>query len=379
MRIAYITSMKRGLPSFIYRQIKTLFAHGLTVDIFTTKYAPGMYMPHDDWNCTHFRAAVVLLLQPFYFVRYFVHYVKLLPEAIWTNSLVDFLIAFNYIGKMKQCHRIHCNEGIHPFFIGYYCSKIRKLPLSVTIHADTFYVNPNPKLARKALKYCDAIITISNYNKDILTNDYGISPEKVHVIRLGVDLNNFSKYDRKCIMIVGQYAKRKGHEDLFKAFTMLKRHDVDLWVVGSGTWGTRDYVDVQYLVRKYKIDENVIFFENISEKFLRLLYSMCTVFCLPSKVSSDGNREGLPVSLIEAMASYKPVVSTNHTGIPELVNKILVPEGDWVKLSEALADLLDKSDEELSRMGQENRQIVEDRYSDEVNTGKLVEFFIRSS
>ena len=278
---------------------------------------------------------------------------------------------------MKGVGRIHCHEAMHPLFIGYYCSKILNLPLSVTIHADTFYVNPNAVLTKKALKYCDAIITISNYNKSILVKDYGISADKVHVIRLGVDLDKFSSYERKSIMIVGQHAKRKGHDDLLRAFKELGRDDVDLWIVGSGSWGgKRDFVDVRALAKQYRVEDNIIYFENIPEKFLQFLYSKCTIFCLLSKKSPDGNCEGLPVSIMEAMASFKPVASTVHAGIPEIVEKLLVPEGDWVALSKALATLLDSSDQELEEMGKQNRRIVEKDYSAEVNAKRLVDFFI---
>jgi len=79
---------------------------------------------------------------------------------------------------------------------------------------------------------------------------------------------------------------------------------------------------------------------------------------------------------MEAMASCRPVVSTTHTGIPELVKKALVPEGDWKALAKALADMLDRDEEELAVMGEENRRIVEKEYAQEINTKKLADFFL---
>jgi colanic acid/amylovoran biosynthesis glycosyltransferase len=376
MKIAYICSMKRGLPSFVYREIKTLFDRGIKVDIFTTKYKPGLYMPEGNWSCWHYKPLTVILSQPFFLILFLRKYLSLFLEALKTHSVIDFVIAFFYVRKMNNIDRIHCHEAMHPVFIGYYCSKILNVPLSVTIHADTFYVNPNPDFAKHVLSFCHDIITISDYNRNILIRDYGISPEKIQVIRLGVDISKFSKYDRKSILIVGQYAERKGHEDLFKAFKQLGRDDVDLWIAGSGSWGgERDFVDVPALVKKYGLSEHVIFFQSISEKFLQYLYANCTIFCLPSKKSSDGNCEGLPVSLMEAMASYKPVVSTFHTGIPEIVNEILVAEGDYLSLSNALSALLDKTESEIIRIGEVNRKIVEENYSAETNVKILADFF----
>ena len=370
--------MKRGLPSFIFREIKELESNGIGVDIFTTKYAPGIYMPDDGWCCNWYNPLVVLLLQPIFLIKHNINYIKLFFEAIQTNSLVDFVIAFYYANKMKRVERIHCHEGMHSFHIGYYCSKIIGLPLSVTVHADALWINPNPKLTKKAFQYCTQIITISNYNKKKIMQDYHVNTEKITVIRLGVDTKKFDKKDRKSIMIVGQHAKRKGHDDLLKAFKKLDRDDVDLWIVGSGSWGgNQDYVDVRLLSKKYEVEKNIIYFENIHEEFLQFLYSKCTVFCLPSKRASDGNCEGLPVSIMEAMSSYRPVISTRHTGIPEIVDeKYLVPEGNAVALSMALAELLDRSCAELEHIGIENRKVIEEKFNAMDNTKKLVEFFL---
>ncbi len=379
MKIAFICSMKRGLPSFIYREIKGLYKSGIDVYIFTTKSKPGLYKPEKEWHSFKYNSFIVILLQPLFFIRHFTVYFSLLIKSIKTNSLIDFLIAFYYVGKMKNCERIHCIEAMHALYVGYYCSKILKIPLSVTIHADTLYdINPNTKFTKNALKYCNAIVSPTEYNKKILIDDYGIKSERISLIRMGVDIEKFKDYKKKSILIVGQWCERKGHEDLFKAFKKIDRDDVDLWIVGSGTWGgKRDYVDLKKLVKKYGIEDKSIFFERIPEKFLQYLYSQCTIFCLPSKKSSDGNCEGLPISLMEAMASYKPVVSTLHTGIPELVNKVLVPEGDWLELSKALEFLLSKDDKELRKMGEENRKIVEKKYSFNLNIKKLAELFYK--
>jgi len=369
--------MKNGLPSFIYREIKGLFENGICVDIFTTKFKAGLYMPEKKWAFFHYHPIIVLALQPFYAGKYFKIYFKMLLEALHTDSLIDLFISFYYVDKMKGAERLHCQEAMHSLFIGYFCSKILKIPLSVTIHADTFYVNPNAILTKKALACCNSIITISNFNREKIIGEFGIDAKKIRVVRLGVDTDEFCTYNKKSIMIVGQYAERKGHEDLIRAFKKLMRDDVELWIVGSGSWGGgRDYVDVKELVKKYGIEESVSYFENIPENFLRFLYAHCTIFCLPSKTSSDGNCEGLPVSIMEAMASCKPVVSTRHTGIPEIVKGPLLAEGDWGGLAKAIEALLNSSEDELRIIGQENRKRIEEEYCAKINVKELADYFL---
>ncbi len=376
MIVAYICSMKRGLASFIYREIENLFDRGAEVIIFTTKYSIGLYMPKKEWKCFPLKKVRTILCQPLRFAKNPFSYLKLLCHSIATKSVIDFLIAFYYLPIMirNKVDIIHCNEGLHPFWIGYYCYRVLQRPLSVTIHADTFYVNPNMKITRIALKKCAKVITVSDYNKRKLVEEFGIDEKKVEVVRIAIDTESFDFREKKKILIVGQYAERKGHDTLFKAVKRLNRDDVELWVVGSGSWGgSRDYVDVEKLARDIGVDDRTAFFKNIPESFLKFLYQNCDIFCLPSKISKDGNREGIPVSLMEAMALKKPVVSTYHTGIPELVMDNLVKEND----DESLAKILDKllGDEKLrTEQGERNRKKIIQEYSKE-NTTKLFNIF----
>ena len=100
----------------------------------------------------------------------------------------------------------------------------------------------------------------------------------------------------------------------------------------------------------------------ISDDVLTVLYTYCDIFCMPSRIDKNGVGEGLPVALMEAMSYEKPVVATTHTGIPELVPDILVPENDAARLAEGIRRLVD--DRELRRtMGERNRKIVSQQYS----------------
>lgn len=104
---------------------------------------------------------------------------------------------------------------------------------------------------------------------------------------------------------------------------------------------------------------------------LKYLYQACDIFCLPSRTYVV--KEGLPVSLMEAMASERPLISTRHAGIPELVPDILIEENDSEGLANAIARLADNPEMRKS-MGKRNRSIVEDRYSKR-NVQQLRELF----
>ena len=99
----------------------------------------------------------------------------------------------------------------------------------------------------------------------------------------------------------------------------------------------------------------------VTDSVLHVLLDSCDAFCLPCRTPPSGVVEGLPVALMEAMAYQKPVISTKHTGIPELLPDILVEENDYKAVAEAIVKL--KNDPEMRKhMGVRNREIIEHSY-----------------
>lgn len=363
MRIAYITTMKRGLPTFVYRELEQLASGGAEVAIFTTKCGPGLYMPKPEWPLVRLQPARVAWSQPIHLLRSPGRYGQLLSFARQTRSLVDFVIGCNYATHMHRLgiSAIHCVEGLHALAIGYYCHAWTGLPLSVTIHADALYMGREWPIVCTALHACRFVTTVCEFNRRKLIEEFDLPPERVHVVRLFVDTEAFLPDLTVKVLIVGQFSQRKGHETLLRAIQMVQRNDIRVWVVGEGTWGSvGDDVDVRRLACDLGVADRVTFFGSVSEAVLRTLYQTCDIFCLPSRKYVVN--EGLPVSLMEAMASAKPVISTRHAGIPELVPDVLVEENDVAGLAEALAYLADHPEIRLE-MGLRNRQIVMQDYS----------------
>lgn len=363
MRIAYLTTMKRGLPTFVYRELAELTRLGAQVAVFTTKYARGLYMPQADWPVVRLRPALAALRLPLHWARAPLACARLAAQAVQTHSLIDFVVGCDYAPHLKalKIDRLHCVEGLHALAIGYYCHALTGLPLSVTIHADALYMAGDWPIIHTALHACDFVTTVCDFNRRKLIEDFHLPPERVRVVRLFVDADVLRPDQAVKVLIVGQFSQRKGHETLFKALAQLPQCTVRVWVVGEGTWGSvGDYVDVRQLARDLGVAERVTFFGSVSDDGLRALYQACDIFCLPSRKYVVN--EGLPVSLMEAMACGKPVISTRHAGIPELVPDILIDENDATALAEALIYLTDHPEARQS-MGERNRGIVRQHYS----------------
>src|SRR5207248_8009941 len=99
---------------------------------------------------------------------------------------------------------------------------------------------------------------------------------------------------------------------------------------------------LQNLAHELNIDDHVLFTGFISQEQLRDIYYASHIFLHPSETGADGNQEGVPNSMLEAMASGLPVFATQHGGIPEAIENglsgVLVPESDYEALSHALLE-----------------------------------------
>ena len=158
--------------------------------------------------------------------------------------------------------------------------------------------------------------------------------------------------------------EKKGHKVLFEAIKMLNRDDIVICVVDERSIQAKSAVNVKNMAKELDIEDKIRFFGTVSDEFLQILYLSCDIFCLPSTTiynfdSTILDQEGIPVVLMEAMSYGKPVITTRHAGIPELVEDILVEENDVEELAKAIELLADLR----RRLGERNRKIIEERYS----------------
>lgn len=362
MKIAFITSMKWGLTHFIYRDIDALIKKGHEVRLFVLRCAKGLYNPLPDWKVIRVSRLRLIVSQLWFLVRQPGTYARLLVMALRTGSLVDLWIAIGFVDQVRDVDVIYATFGDHKLFTGYYCKQITNIPLIVQIHAYELYNNPNPRMFAEALAYCDRIVTISDYNRAFLVKHLGLSANGIDVVRHIIDLESYKFEPKIKILIVGFFAEKKGHDVLFKALKMLNRSDVELWVVGDAAPFARSPVDCRRLARELGMESQIVFFGVQRDSALRTLYRECDIFCCPSRTARDGDREGLPTVIAEAMAFGKPVVASRHAAIPEAVDAVLVDENNAEQLAEAL-NAVCNSPELRRQLGERNREAAERLFS----------------
>lgn len=216
------------------------------------------------------------------------------------------------------------------------------IPFTVTCHAKDIYV-PNMGRILKISRFAKKIITISDYNKNLLIS-YGVSPEQIEVIHCGVDTTDFrlikkNKNPKLSILGVGRLVEKKGFIHLLQAAKLLvdenfTRFHIDL--IGEGPLK----IKLEYYIKKNKLQNYVTLHGSKIDQDVKLFLSNCDVFVLPCVIVNNGDMDGIPVSLMEAIAMGKPVISTNVSGIPELVkngeNGYLVNQRDTKSLKNKL-------------------------------------------
>ena len=204
---------------------------------------------------------------------------------------------------------------------------------------------------RQSLKYTAGIITISEKNKKLLCDKYGLAKLDVNMIRLSIDLDFWQRSPRDInILTVARFTPRKGWHELIEAAKILG-HNFHFYGVGFGE------LDIETLAYEAGVGEQFTIFQKLRPKHLRLLMQACDIFCLPSKPTSEEGSEGIPVVLMEAMAMGMPIVTTDDGSICELVKKEIVPTCDAPALAEALRNISENKivTEHLKQRGSRER------------------------
>ena len=365
MKIGYILTMRKGLPAFVYREVSGLLELGHEVLLYITRSGRGPYMPQDNWQTRRWNFINIMTGAFLEILRSPLRFFKLLALAVSSNTVIDFIIAFSFIKKIRKDKPdvLLCFEGLHCLRIGYYCFLFTQTPISVIVHAEMLRLRTHREFTRKALLSCEKIISPTELNCRRISSEFDVPSEKVVLNHMSVDTVNFKHDERLKILIIAYFAQRKGHETLLRAIEYLNRNDIVLWVVGGEVWGNKnDMFDVKGFVKEHQLEEKVILFGRVNDESIHQMLDSCDVFCLPCRTPESGVVEGLPVAIMEAMSYSKPVISTKHTGIPELLPDILIEENDYKALAEGIMRL--KDDPELrKKMGLRNRKIIEDSYS----------------
>lgn len=242
--------------------------------------------------------------------------------------------------------RIHAHWATIPATVAFVVSELNGCDFTFTAHAwDIFKVDI--MLEEKILK-SKKVITCTNYNKEYLLQKFPhIDGNKITVIHHGLDFDSFNPAQKKRdgefkILSIGRLTEKKGIHYLLKACSLLREkgipfHTQIIYVDG-------DYE--KFIFRLYEnlhLEDCVEFIPGMPQEKLVEYYSNADCFVLPCLVANNGERDGIPNVILEAMAMELPVVTTPISGIPEVIKAgetgILVEPENADELAAAIQQL----------------------------------------
>ena len=210
----------------------------------------------------------------------------------------------------------------------------------------------------------------------MLIKEFYCSKSNVDIIRgSGVDIKYYCyqhepEYPPFIVTYVGRFLKDKGIETLVKAFSIINENNLDikLLLVGAPDSANSSSISISYLKQAIKENKNIQWEGEVSD--VRKIWKKSHIAVLPSK------REGLPMSLLEAAASGKPIVSTDVPGSREIaidgLNAVTFDVDNIVKLANAIIYLCN-NDKIRKEFGIRSRKLVESDMSEEEVIKKTIE------
>ncbi len=399
-RVAYMMSRFPKLTeTFILYEMLAVQAQGATVELFPLQRERTSVM-HPEAAPLVERAHYQPLLS-WAILQAQWHYLRRKPRA-YLGALRDLLratwgsaryflgalaffpksVRFAQLMEASGIDHIHAHFASHPAAMAFVIHRLTGIPYSFTAHGSDLHRDRHmlcQKVAEAAF-----VVTIARFNQEMIVAECGEdSRDKVQVIHCGVDTETFQPRQAHPapagplqILCIGTLHEVKGQTYLIEACRLLREGGQDFVCrfVGDGP----DEAALRAQVAQAGLTDCVRFEGRKTRQDVIALLNAADVVVAPSVPSRDNRREGIPVVLMEAMGAGVPVIASELSGIPELVEHevsgLLVSPGDAAAIAAALERLA--ADPPLrARLGQGGRDKVLREFDLAANAARLVELF----
>lgn len=251
------------------------------------------------------------------------------------------------IMKKHNVRHVHAHWATMPTTAAVAIAKLLDIPFSFTAHAWDIYLNDQDSLKEK-MRDAQFVVTCTKANKDYLDHlNQGRFDGKVIVNYHGIDLRSFALRDNRgrssnLILAIGRLVEQKGFEYLVKACGLLRRKSLHFQciIVGDGPLRNR----LEDLRDSLGLSKMITMPGTVKQDQIKKWFQEAHVFAAPSVVAKNGDRDGIPNVILEALAIGVPVVATEVSGIPEVIidqdTGILIPQRDENALAAAIENIL---------------------------------------
>jgi colanic acid/amylovoran biosynthesis glycosyltransferase len=259
--------------------------------------------------------------------------------------LIQSCYVANHARKLGIEH-FHAHFATRATTVAYFVSQLLDCPYTFTAHAvDIFKKSISRRALQKKMDGAKRVVTVSDYNCCYLS-EIGLRGNLVKISN-GIDMERFqpSKFEAPqplTFLCVARFVEKKGHTILIEACRRLKEKGAVFRCLLAGKGKLQE--SIKRAIRENQLEDVVELLGPLTQKEILQRYHQSHVFVLPCVEGSDGNKDGLPVSIVEALACGLPVITTPMTGNPEVVkegeNGLLVPFHDAEALAKAMDSLI---------------------------------------
>lgn len=277
---------------------------------------------------------------------------------------------------------LHAHFASLPGRMAWMASKITGIPYTLTTHAkDIFHKSVDSTWLRRICRDADRVIAISQFNKTYLDEALAGTAATISLRYNALELARFPFHEPLPvsnplkIVAIGRLVPKKGFSDLINAVAKMrdKGYQIDLSIGGAGEL----YSELQAQILEERLEESARLLGPLNQQEVRNLIKNSHVFVAPCVPAADGNIDGLPTVVLEAMASGIPVIATSVTGLPEVIRTgetgILLEPNDVDGLAAALEDVI-KGNVDITALTHNARQLIEEHFDSRQQAAQLSEW-----
>ena len=380
----------RYSETFVVNEILELERAGVPLQIFSLRY------PEDG----HFQDAISRVRAP-------VHYLAstgLKAAELWSAmnrvraSVPGAWTAIERLHRMEARHlyqalrlteearrlgvtHFHAHFATEATAVARAASLISNVPYTFTAHAkDIFHESVDRSDLARKIDDASAVVTVSEFNRSFLRRGWPAQAGSIVRIYNGLDLERFEYQDptprAPLVLAIGRLVPKKGFEVLVEACAILRDQGRAFRCAIVGAGELEDVLRTR--IRERALEASVRLVGARPQGEIVRWIQRSAALAVPCVEAADGNRDGLPTVLLEAMALGTPCVSTDVTGIPEAIlherTGLLVAQQDPKALAHALARLLE-DDALRTRLARNARAHMENEFDATRNVAKLRSLF----
>jgi glycosyltransferase involved in cell wall biosynthesis len=296
-----------------------------------------------------------------------------------------YLLALEKRRTGKKIDHLHAHFAHDPALIAYLVHSITGVPFSFTAHARDLYQVPEKALTDR-IRQASAVITCCHANLEYLNQIAPSEQSKFSLVYHGVNLRDFqpvpnpgasSARKDALILSVGRLVEKKGFQDLLQALLIVKKRGeaFQCAIYGDGPLcqPLREWIE------EHGMADEILLKGDCTQQELISIYQNATLFILTPVQTEDGDRDGIPNVLLEAMAVGLPVITTAVAGIPELVednqNGLMYQPHDVEGISSGIIELL-RSAEKRRQLGDAGSKKVKEQFDVAQAAKRLKTLFI---